>query len=417
MNYDVTSLRLAKTGRKRIDWAARQMGVLQDIQKRFRKTRPLRGQRIACCLHVTAETAVLAQTLKIGGASVVVCASNPLSTQDETAAALVSDFKIPVYARRGENRSTYYRHLNSALDTKPTVTMDDGADLVSLLHAKRSGQARSIKGSTEETTTGVIRLKSMEADGVLKFPVIAVNDSKTKHFFDNRYGTGQSTIDGILRSTNILIAGKSVVVAGYGFCGKGVAARAHGMGARVIVTEVDPVRALEAHLDGFDVMPMREAAALGDVFVTVTGDASVIRFEHVRRMKDGAIIGNSGHFDVEIDIRTMAAAADEITEVRPMLKGYRYGRRTIFVIGDGRLLNLAAAEGHPAAVMDMSFANQALAAEYITQNSSHMERQVYTLPDEIDHQIASLKLETLGVSIDRLTPAQRQYLASWKAGT
>ncbi|MBI5405172.1 MAG: adenosylhomocysteinase [Candidatus Kerfeldbacteria bacterium] len=417
MKYDVTNMKLAAAGKQRIDWAERQMDVLRAIRTRFQKDKPLQGVKIACCLHVTTETAVLAQTLKAGGASVVVCASNPLSTQDDTAAAIVKYFGIPVYARKGENRATYYRHLNAALDSRPKITMDDGADLVSLLHSRRASQAASIIGSTEETTTGVIRLKSMESHGVLKFPVIAVNDSKTKHFFDNRYGTGQSTIDGILRATNILLAGKSVVVAGYGFCGKGVASRADGMGARVIVTEIDPIRALEANLDGFEVMPMSDAAAVGDVFVTVTGDTSVIRPEHVRRMKDGAIIGNSGHFDVEIDLKGIRRIASNVRDVRPFLRGYTIGRKTVYVIGEGRLLNLAAAEGHPAAVMDMSFANQALAAEYLVKRHRQMERRVYTLPAKLDQEIAALKLKTLGKSIDRLTSQQRRYLSAWEMGT
>ncbi len=418
MHYDVTDLKLASAGERKIAWAERQMDVLRTIRQRFQKQKPLRGVRIACCLHVTTETAVLVQTLKAGGASVVVCASNPLSTQDDTAAALVKLQAVPVYARKGEDRQRYYRHLKAALDTQPHITMDDGADLVSLLHTERKSQVASVRGSTEETTTGVIRLKSMQQHGVLRFPVIAVNDSRTKHFFDNRYGTGQSTIDGILRATNILLAGKTVVVAGYGFCGKGVAARAHGMGANVIVTEVDPVRALEASLDGFRAMTMREAAGQGDIFVTVTGDTSVIRPEHVKRMKPGAIIGNSGHFDVEIDVRGMAKLARRRYTVRPFLQAYELSRtKTIYLIGEGRLLNLAAAEGHPAAVMDMSFANQALAAEYIIKHYRQLERKVYTLPAELDDNIARLKLKTMGQAIDRLTPAQRKYLSAWELGT
>lgn len=418
MDYDVADLKLAAAGERKIAWAERQMDVLRTIRQRFQKQKPLRGVRIACCLHVTTETAVLVQTLKAGGASVVLCASNPLSTQDDTAAALVKLRAVPVYARKGEDRKRYYRHLNIVLDTKPHVTMDDGADLVSLLHKERKSQAASVRGSTEETTTGVIRLKSMERHGVLRFPVVAVNDSRTKHFFDNRYGTGQSTIDGILRATNVLLAGKSVVVAGYGFCGKGVAARADGMGANVIVTEVDPVRALEASLDGFRVMPMRQAASQGDVFITVTGDTSVIRPEHVKRMKSGAIIGNSGHFDVEIDVRGIAKLARRRYQVRPFLEAFELSSaKTIYLIGHGRLLNLAAAEGHPAAVMDMSFANQALAAEYITKHYRRLERKVYTLPSELDDSIARLKLKTTGQEIDRLTPAQRKYLTTWELGT
>ncbi|MBI4426491.1 MAG: adenosylhomocysteinase [Candidatus Kerfeldbacteria bacterium] len=418
MKHDVTNLKLAAAGQKRIDWAERQMDVLRLIHQRFARQRPLQGVRVACCLHVTTETAVLASTLKAGGAQVVVCASNPLSTQDDTAAALVTYHRIPVFARKGENRAVYYRHLNTALDTKPHLTMDDGADLVSLLHAKRPAQAVSVWGSTEETTTGVVRLRSMERHGVLRFPVIAVNDSKTKHFFDNRYGTGQSTIDGLLRATNVLLAGKTFVVAGYGFCGKGVATRARGMGAHVIVTEVDPVRALEANLDGFQVMSMAQAASHGDIFVTVTGNASVIRPEHVARMKRGAIIGNSGHFDVEIDMPAITRRARRSFVVRPFVRAYEFaGGRTIYLIAEGRLLNLVAAEGHPAAVMDMSFANQALAAEYVVKHHRTLEHRVYTLPEALDQTIARLKLRVLGLTIDTLTLAQRRYLAGWQQGT
>ncbi len=403
---------------QRIEWAERQMDVLRSIRQRFERQKPLKGVSIACCLHVTTETAVLASTLKAGGASVVLCASNPLSTQDDTAAAVVKFFKIPVFAIKGENRATYYRHLNAVLDTKPRITMDDGADLVSLLHGERSAQAPTVFGSTEETTTGVIRLKSMERDGVLKFPVIAVNDSKTKHFFDNHYGTGQSTIDGILRATNILIAGKVVVVAGYGFCGRGVSKCAHGMGARIIVTEVDPVCALEARMDGFEVMPMEDAARLGDVFVTVTGNTSVITMAHVRRMKHGAIIGNSGHFDVEIDMKAIRAESVRHYTARTNVEGYEFkGGRTVFVIAQGRLLNLAAAEGHPASVMDMSFANQALAAEFVKKNHTTLTHKVYTLPKELDDEIAATKLRTMGIGIDVLTPKQKAYLSAWKEGT
>lgn len=418
MQYHIKNRGLAKAGERKIAWAERHMDVLRSIRTRFTREKPLRGTRIAACLHVTTETAVLMSTLKAGGASVVLCASNPLSTQDDTAAAIISAFNIPVFAIKGENRATYYRHLNAALDTRPHITMDDGADLVSLLHGPRAKQARSILGSTEETTTGVIRLKSMEAHGVLQFPVIAVNDSKTKHFFDNRYGTGQSTIDGILRATNILLSGRVVVVAGYGYCGRGLAERSRGMGARVIVTEVDPVRALEARMDGFEVMTMHDAAPYGDVFVTVTGDMSVITVAHVKRMKSGAIIGNSGHFDVEIDVKAIERACTRHYTVRPFLEAYEFrGGKTVYLIAQGRLLNLAAAEGHPAAVMDMSFANQALAAEYVKKNHASLAQKVYTLPDAIDVSIAQLKLASLGISIDRLTPAQRRYLAAWQEGT
>lgn len=418
MKHDIKSLKLARSGARRIAWAERQMEVLRLIRNRFRRERPLRGVRVACCLHVTSETAVLVHTLVTGGARVTLCASNPLSTQDDTAAAIVRKYHIPVFAKKGEDRTTYYRHLNSALTLRPHITMDDGADLVSLLHGARKSLAPSVRGSTEETTTGVVRLKSMERDGVLRFPVIAVNDSKTKHFFDNRYGTGQSTIDGILRATNLLLAGKAVVVCGYGFCGRGVAERAKGMGASVIVTEVNPIRALEALLDGFRIMPMRLAASIGDVFVTVTGDTSVLRLEHFKKMKDGAVVGNSGHFDVEIDVRALAKHARRSYEARPFLRAYELSsKKTIFLIAEGRLLNLAAAEGHPAAVMDMSFSNQALAAEYIAKRHRQLGRKVYTLPGEIDETIARLKLKTMGKSIDRLTTKQRQYLHSWEEGT
>ncbi len=418
MKYDIRRITLSRVGMQRIEWAERQMDVLRSVRQRFVRQKPLKGTRIACCLHVTTETAVLASTLKAGGASVVVCASNPLSTQDETAAAIVKHFNIPVFAIKGEDRKTYYRHLNAVLDTKPHITMDDGADLVSLLHGERSAQAPSILGSTEETTTGVIRLKSMERNGVLKFPVIAVNDSKTKHYFDNHYGTGQSTIDGILRATNILIAGKVFVVAGYGFCGRGVSKCANGMGARVVVTEVDPVRALEARMDGHEIMAMDDAARIGDVFVTVTGNTSIITAAQVRRMKHGAIIGNSGHFDVEIDMKSIRSESIRHYTARPLVEAYEFkGGRTVFVIAQGRLLNLAAAEGHPASVMDMSFANQALAAEYVKKRHKRLANKVYTLPEHIDDEIASMKLKTMGIAIDSLTSAQRSYLTAWEEGT
>jgi adenosylhomocysteinase len=418
MKYDVKSVRLAGLGRKRMAWAERQMDVLRQIRTRFSKEKPLKGVRISACLHVTTETAVLMQTLKAGGASVVLTASNPLSTQDDTAATLAVDHKIPVFAIKGENRATYYRHLNAALDHKPHMTMDDGADLVSLLHGKRKDQADLLWGSTEETTTGVIRLKSMEQHGVLKFPVIAVNDSKTKHFFDNRYGTGQSTMDGVIRATNMLIAGRTVVIAGYGWCGRGVAMRARGLGARVVVTEIDPLKAIEAVLDGFEVMTMKEAALIGDLFLTLTGNVNVIRLEHFRKMKDGAVVANSGHFDVELDLKSLRKAAVRVENLRPLVDEFtlRGGKRVI-VIAEGRLVNLATAEGHPAAVMDMSFANQALAAEFVVKRHKQLEPKVYVLPPEIDQRIASLKLEALGHTIDRLTSEQKHYLSSWQLGT
>lgn len=418
MKYDISRLTLAPEGARRIAWAERQMPVLRLIRERFVRTKPLRNKRIAACLHVTTETAVLLETLKAGGASVVLCASNPLSTQDAVAASLVKNNRIPVFARHGENRATYYRHLTQALATKPVITMDDGADLVTLLHTKERAAAKRVIGSTEETTTGVIRLRSMERRGVLQFPVIAVNDSSTKHFFDNRYGTGQSTIDGITRATNILWAGKVVVVAGYGWCGRGVAMRARGMGARVIITEVDPLKALEAVMDGFEVMPLTKAVAEGDVFITVTGNTSIIREEHFRRMRDGAIVANSGHFNVELDLTKLARLARRRYQARSSVEAFvlRSGR-TIFVLGEGRLVNLAAAEGHPASVMDMSFANQALAAEFVVKHHRSLEPKVHVLPKAIDQTIASLKLKSMGIRIDRLTPQQARYLDSWTEGT
>lgn len=418
MKYDIARNASTSDGDRRIAWAERQMDVLRFVRNRFERSKPLRKVRIACCLHVTAETAVLARTLKAGGANVVVCASNPLSTQDDTAAALVQRYGIPVFAKHGESRNVYYRHLVASLDFKPHITMDDGADLVSLVHSSKKSLHRQILGSTEETTTGVIRLKSMERKGLLRFPVIAVNESKTKHFFDNRYGTGQSTIDGILRATNLLIAGKTVVVAGYGFCGKGVAARAHGMGANVVVTETDPIRALEANMDGFRVTTMDRACRIGDIFVTVTGNTSIITAAHAKRMKNGAVIGNSGHFDVEIDMKGIRHSARRHYNVRPNLEAYEFSRTTtVYIIAEGRLQNLAAAEGHPASVMDMSFANQALAAEYIHTHSRSLEERVYTLPDEIDQRIARLKLASLKIPIDRLSTKQQRYLAAWSEGT
>jgi adenosylhomocysteinase len=394
------------------------MPVLKLIRKRFIKERPLEGVRISACLHVTTETANLAMTLRDGGANVVVCASNPLSTQDDVAASLVKDSNIPVYAIKGEDTNTYYSHLMSALDHKPQITMDDGADLVTTVLTKRQDLIPGILGSTEETTTGVIRLRSMAKDGVLKFPVMAVNDADTKHLFDNRYGTGQSTLDGILRATNILFAGSKVVVSGYGWCGRGVATRAKGLGADVIITEIDPTRALEAVMDGFRVMPMTEAAKIGDVFITVTGNKSILRDEHFKLMKDGAVVCNSGHFNVEIDIPALGKLALSKRTTREYVEEYtlRDGRK-IFLLGEGRLINLAAAEGHPAVVMDMSFANQALAAEHLVKNAKKLEAKVYSVPAEIDRDVARLKLESMGVSIDKLTREQEEYLSSWAEGT
>jgi adenosylhomocysteinase len=416
--HDVKDLSLAVAGRLKIEWAEQSMPVLRQVRERFTKEQPLKGIRLGACLHVTTETAVLMLTLKAGGAQLALCASNPLSTQDDTAAALVKEFEIPVYAQKGEDHDTYYRHLASVLDLRPQVTMDDGADVISQLHSARKDLVSDVIGGTEETTTGVIRLRAMEKDGVLAFPVIAVNDADTKHLFDNRYGTGQSTIDGILRATNILLAGRTVVVAGYGMCGKGVAARAKGMGAHVIVTEIEPMRALEAVMDGFQVMPMARAAEQGDVFVTVTGNTTVVASDHFVRLKDGAIVCNSGHFNVELDLDTLAGMSTARRTVRPFVEEFtlRNGRR-VYVLGEGRLINLAAAEGHPAAVMDMSFANQALAAEHMVKHGRTLERKVYRVPLEIDREIARLKLLSMGVAIDELTPAQQRYLASWTHGT
>jgi adenosylhomocysteinase len=415
---DIADVRLASKGRLRIEWAERNMPVLRLIRERFKKEKPLKGVNMACCLHVTTETANLMITLKAGGAGTALCASNPLSTQDDVAASLVKDYRIPVFAINGENKKTYYKHIHQVLDFKPHITMDDGADLVSTLHSERRELLSHIIGGTEETTTGVIRLKAMAADGALKYPIIAVNDSKTKHFFDNRYGTGQSTIDGIMRATNMLIAGSTVVVAGYGWCGRGVAARAEGMGAHVIVTEVDPTRAIEAVMDGFRVMPMSEAAGVGDLFITLTGDISVIRMEHFEKMKDGATVCNSGHFNVEIDLSTLEKKKKKKRTVRQFVEEYtlKSGRR-INVLGEGRLINLAAAEGHPAMVMDMSFANQALSAEYMAGNDARLKKAVYVVPEKIDNEIASLKLKSMGVRIDSLTGEQKKYLTSWEMGT
>jgi adenosylhomocysteinase len=421
VEHDVKDLGLAAAGLLRIEWAEQSMPVLRQVRERFTKEQPLKGIRLGACLHVTTETAVLMLTLKAGGAQVALCASNPLSTQDETAAALVKEFGIPVFAIKGEDHATYYRHLESVLAIRPQVTMDDGADLISQLHKEGNRGAdltAQVLGGTEETTTGVIRLRAMEKEGVLAFPVIAVNDADTKHLFDNRYGTGQSTIDGILRATNVLLAGRAVVVAGYGMCGRGVAARAKGMGAHVIVTEVEPMRALEAVMDGFMVLPMARAAELGDVFVTVTGNTSVIRKEHFVRMKDGAILANSGHFNVEIDLDALAGAAQSRRTVRPFVEEFVLaGGRRLYVLGEGRLINLAAAEGHPAAVMDMSFANQALAAEFMVRRGKTLERKVYVVPREIDREIARLKLASMSVEIDELSVQQESYLASWRHGT
>lgn len=418
---EVKDLRLATDGRKRIDWAEQQMPVLRQVREQFARTQPLKGLKLSACLHVTAETANLARTLKAGGAEVFLCASNPLSTQDDTAASLVKHDGIPTYAIRGENHKTYYRHLHQVLAQEPTVTLDDGADLVSLLHtdAAYAAQTQHLRASLEETTTGVIRLRAMERDGVLKIPVVAVNDADTKYLFDNRYGTGQSTLDGILRATSILLAGKTIVVCGYGWCGKGVATRARGMGSQVIVTEVNPIRALEAAMDGLRVMPMRDAVKEGEVFITLTGDTSVLRKEHFERMKDGAILCNSGHFDVEIDIKALTALATKIEKnVRPHVDGYQLADgRWLYLIGEGRLVNLAAAEGHPAAVMDMSFSTQALAVRWVVEQNKPLGTQVHMVPKAVEEQVATLKLASMGIRCDRLTAQQQRYLTSWEFGT
>ncbi len=441
MDYDIKDRNLAEKGLLRRQWAQKSMPVLMMIKERFLKEKPLKGIRISACLHITTETAALASTLKAGGAEVVLCASNPLSTQDDVAASLVVHDEIPVFAIKGEDHSTYYQHILSALKHKPHLTMDDGADLVSSLHFialkkwdnvekcifewgsslsedERKSLVSNIMGSTEETTTGVIRLRSMEKNGILQFPVIAVNDAKTKHLFDNRYGTGQSTIDGIIRATNRLLAGSIFVVCGYGWCGKGVANRARGMGARVIVCEVDPVKALEAVMDGFQVMPISEAAKIGDIFCTVTGDINVIRKEHFLLMKDGAILANSGHFDVEIDIKGLKEVSTGRRKIRDFVEEFtlKNGKK-IYLLSEGRLVNLSAAEGHPSAVMDMSFANQALCAEYIVKNHSKLEKKVYPVPEEVDREVARLKLKSMGIEIDSLTPEQEKYLSSWEIGT
>ncbi len=419
MPHHIRDIKLAPEGRDHIEWARREMPVLRLIEDRFRKDKPLKGVRMACCLHVTTETANLARCLKAGGAEVHLCASNPLSTQDATAASLVKDFGINVYAIHGEDNKTYYKHIRQCLDAKPHITMDDGADLVSTLHQHYKQMLPEIWGGTEETTTGVIRLKAMAKDGALGYPVIAVNDAETKHLFDNRYGTGQSTVDGFLRSTNFLLAGRYVVVAGYGWCGRGFANRCKGMGAKIIVTEIDPVKAIEATMDGFEVMPMAKAAPIGDIFCTLTGNCSVIRKEHFAKMKDGAIVANSGHFDIEIDIADLKKMAKSGPKrVRHMLDEFIMpdGRR-IYLAGEGRLINLAAAEGHPASVMDMSFANQALSSEYVVKMHGKLKNQVYIIPEKIDKEIARLKLKSMGLGFDKLTAKQKKYLSSWDIGT
>ncbi len=441
MNCDVKDLKLAAAGLERVEWAERRMPVLRRIRERFEKEKPLKGARVACCLHVTSETANLMRTLKAGGAEVALCASNPLSTQDDVAASLVKHVKVPTFSVKGEDDNRYYVHIMNALASMPHITMDDGADLVGSLHMiaferyevlhesirkwvgtlgaqKRKGLLDGVIGTTEETTTGVIRLKSMEEEGVLRFPAIAVNDALTKHMFDNRYGTGQSTIDGIIRATNMLMAGTKVVVSGYGWCGKGVTKRAAGLGAHVIVTEVDPLKALEAHMDGYEVMDMASAVRIGDIFVTVTGDIHVLRKEHFQRMKDGAILANSGHFNVEIDIDALEKMKTAKRRIRGMIEEYSLpGKKKIYLLGEGRLVNLACAEGHPPEVMDMSFANQALCAEYVWKKGKSLQKRVYSVPQEIDKQVALLKLKTQGIEIDKLTNEQRKYLASWEMGT
>jgi len=414
----IADANLADAGRNRIEWAERDMPVLRAIRERFAKEKPLAGQRITACLHVTTETANLMRTLKEGGAEVALCASNPLSTQDDTAAALVHHYGISTFAIKGEDHETYYRHIHQALDIRPTLTMDDGADTVGLIHNDRRDLMETIIGGTEETTTGVIRLRAMANEGVLGYPIVAVNDALTKHLFDNRYGTGQSTLDGILRCTNMLLSGRVVVVAGYGWCGRGVASRARGMGARVVVTEIDPTKAIEAVMDGFEVMPMEAAAPLGDLFITVTGNKHVLDDRHFKVIKDGAVVCNSGHFNVEINIPALDALSKARREVRPFVEEFtRHDGSKVYLLADGRLINLAAAEGHPASVMDMSFANQALCAEYMVANAANMGKDVYSVPEDIDKNVARLKLATMGANIDVLTPEQEQYLASWQEGT
>ncbi len=418
MTFDIRDQTLSSKGKLRIEWAEHDMPVLRQIHQRFHETKPLKGLKIAACLHVTSETANLMITLKEGGAQVALCASNPLSTQDDVAASLAVDYQIPVFAIKGENNEVYYKHIEQALELSPNITMDDGADLVSFLHTKRKDLLPQIIGGTEETTTGVIRLKSMARDKALQYPIIAVNNADTKHFFDNRYGTGQSTLDGILRATNRLLAGSTFVVAGYGYCGRGLAERARGMGANVIVTEVNPLRALEATMDGFRIMPMDQAAPVGDFFVTVTGNKGVIRKEHFEVMKDGAVVANSGHFNVEIDIPALEQLSKGKRIIRDFVEEYSLpGNRKINLLGEGRLINLASAEGHPSQVMDMSFANQALCAEYIVKEKGKLEKKVYDVPLNIDREIARLKLKGMGIKIDILTPEQERYLASWQEGT
>lgn len=417
-NFDIKDEKLAEGGRRRIDWAEREMPVLRMIRERFVKERPLAGMRVSACLHVTAETANLMKTLQAGGADIVLTASNPLSTQDDVAASLVANDEIPVFAIKGEANTTYYKHMHAALDHKPHMTMDDGADLVTTMLKERRDLLPGVVGGTEETTTGVIRLRAMAADGVLSYPIIAVNDALTKHFFDNRYGTGQSTLDGVIRATNVLLAGKIFVVAGYGWCGRGLASRARGMGSNVIVTEIDPLKGLEAVMDGFSVMPMEEAAKIGDIFVTVTGDLNVIDERHFKVMKDGAIVANSGHFNVEINIPALEKMSTGKRLVRPFVDEYTLkDGRLIHILGEGRLINLASAEGHPASVMDMSFANQALSAEYMVKNNKTLAKQVYSVPEDIDKEIARLKLAAMGIKIDTLTQEQSNYLNSWEEGT
>jgi adenosylhomocysteinase len=418
MNYDVKDTNLADQGALRVEWAMREMPVLTSISERFAKEKPLAGVRLAACLHVTTETAALMKTLKAGGADLALCASNPLSTQDDVAAYLAKHEEIPTFAIKGEDGDTYYRHINQALDLKPHISMDDGADLVFTIHSKRQELIEGIWGGSEETTTGVIRLKAMSNDGVLRYPMIAVNDAHTKYLFDNRYGTGQSTVDGIIRATNRLFSGSVFVVAGYGWCGRGLAMRAQGIGARVIVTEVNPLRALEAVMDGYQVLPMAEAAPLGDFFCTVTGDINVIRGEHFEAMKDGAIVANSGHFNVELDLEALARMSSAPRQIREFVQEFKLKNgKSVFLLGEGRLVNLAAAEGHPSAVMDMSFANQSLASEYIAKNHAQLEKKVYPMPAAIDQEIARLKLAAMGVEIDTLTPEQEKYLASYDLGT
>jgi adenosylhomocysteinase len=418
LSSDVKDLRLAEEGVRRIEWAAREMPVIRQIRERFAKEQPLRGVRLSACLHVTTETANLALALRDGGAELEVCASNPLSTQDDVAAALVSEYGIPTYAIKGEDDATYYKHLHQVLEHKPQITLDDGADLVATIHRERTDLIDNVIGGTEETTTGVIRLKAMSQDGALKYPIVAVNEANTKHLFDNRYGTGQSTLDGITRATNVLWAGKQVVVVGYGWCGRGVAMRARGMGSQVIVIEVDPLRALEAVMDGYRVMPMQEAAAIGDIFISITGDIHAIDGHHMEAMKDGAILANSGHFNVELNIGALEGMAEGRRIIRPFVEEFRLGDgRRLFLLGEGRLINLAAAEGHPASVMDMSFANQALCVEHIVNQEQRLPVDVYPVPREIDEEIARLKLAALGVEIDTLTEEQRKYLSSWEEGT